>query len=146
MTRMELIPAGDDWLLPVAGQQVTQCTVDYAGVAVLCGNGISFYIEQPFTLVAPDGQSYLLDPDPRGDAADLAPVLRIMRKVVRDGTAFHDGRLALAFEDGSRIEVPSSQKYEAWNISGPGSIGHLRVVSIPGGDLAIWRDTREDAE
>jgi hypothetical protein len=140
MTGMELTPQGDSWLLPVAGQQVTRCCVDNEAVRMLCLNMIEISIGEPFTLVTPDGRRRTLDPS--GDAIDLAPILQIVRQVIREGTAFNDGRLELDFSDGSYIKVPAGEDFEAWTLAGPGGADGLKVVSIPGGDLAIWSDHR----
>jgi Family of unknown function (DUF6188) len=87
-------------------------------------------------------QSHLLDPG--GDALSLAPALRIMRQVLQEGTAFHDGRLELTFHGASRISVPVGNEFEAWGLTGPGGIDGLKIVSLPGGELAIWTDLREE--
>ncbi len=42
------------------------------------------------------------------------------------------------------VKVPVGQDYEPWELVGPGGV---RVVSLPGGDLAVWRaedDARSD--
>jgi hypothetical protein len=49
--------------------------------------------------------------------------------------AFKDGRLHLAFDGGWSIEVPPGTDYEPWTLNGPDG---LLLVSVPGGDLAIW--------
>ena len=46
-----------------------------------------------------------------------------------------DGQLHLAFADGAHIEVAPDEGYEAWNVTGPGG---ARIVSLPGGELAVW--------
>jgi hypothetical protein len=140
MTGMELTPQGDSWRLPVAEQQITRFCVDNEAVRVLCRNMIEISISEPFTLVTNDGRRYTLDPG--GDAMDLAPALQIVRLVIREGAAFNDGRLELDLSDGSRIKVPPSRDFEAWTLTGPGGPDGLKVVSIPGGDLAIWSDRK----
>ncbi len=140
MTTMELTPQDDSWLLPVAGQRITRCCIDGEAVRILCLNMIEISIGEPFTLQTPDDRKHVLDPG--GDAMHLAPVLRILRQVVLDGTAFKDGRLELTFADGSRIKVPAGMDFEAWTLAGPGGPDGLKVVSAPGGDLAIWSDRR----
>lgn len=140
MMSMELIPRGSDWLLPITGQLVTRCWVDPAYVGLLCQNAIQISIGEPFTLAAPHGGSWSLDPG--GDPMGLAPFLRIMRQRVLEGIAFHGGGLALAFDDGTRIEVPAGREFEAWTLAGPGGIDGLKIVSMPGGELAIWPDSR----
>jgi hypothetical protein len=140
MTGMELTPQGDSWLLPVAGEQITRFCVDNEAVRVLCRNMIEISIGEPFTLVTNDGRRYTLDPG--GDAMDLAPLLQIVRLVIREGVAFNDGRLELDLSDGSCIKVPPGRDFEAWTLAGPGGPDGLKVVSIPGGDLVIWSDHR----
>lgn len=139
-TMLKLVPRDDGWVLPVHGQKVTRCCVDWARILILCENGAQIAIGEPFTLVTSDGHQYTLDPDPGTDPASLAPILQVMRQIVRAGTAFSDGRLELSFHDGTRIDVPSGKDFEAWNLSGPGGIDDLKIVSIPGGELAIWSD------
>ncbi|MGH3401065.1 MAG: DUF6188 family protein [Streptosporangiaceae bacterium] len=140
MTAMKLLPQEGSWLLPVAGQLITRCCVDNEAVRLLCLNAVEVSVSQPFSLHIPEGRSYLLNSG--GPAPALAPVLRVMRQEVRKGTAYHDGRLDIEFKDGSRINVPSSKDFEAWEATGPGGVDGLKIVSIPGGDLAIWPDRR----
>ena len=123
----------DGWLLPLSEQQVTRCCLDFAAVRILCENLVEIIIEELFTLTMPDGQVYAVDPSPSGDPTDAAPILRIMRRVIREGTAFDDGTLEVIFEDGARIDVPFGREYEAWHITG-GEEGFL-LVSLPGGGL-----------
>lgn len=122
-------------MLPVVDQQVTRCILDYAEVGLLLANGINVNIGQVFVYVYSDGAEVELDPE--GEGILLAPILRLRRMIVKSGMAFKNGRLQVHFKDDSHIEVPASQQFEAWNITGPGG---LLIVSIPGGNLAIWKD------
>jgi hypothetical protein len=124
----------DGWILPVDGRQVTRCCVDYAAIGLLLDNGLHISIEDIFTYASPDGIEYELDPD--GEAGNLAPILHLRRASADRGLAFNDGHLEVYFNDGSYIHVAASQHFESWGITGPGG---LRVVSMPGGDLAIWK-------
>jgi hypothetical protein len=144
MIGMELVPHGDGWLLPVSGEQVTRCWVDPTAVGLLCRNAIEISIGEPFTLATPEGHTYALDPG--GEATGLAPFLRIMRQIIREGIAVKDGRLTLVFDDGSRIDVPSGQDFEAWTLAGPGGIDGLKIVSAPEGKLVIWSDRRNERD
>ena len=138
--RLVLREAVDSWNLPVASQQVTRCCIDYSAVSLLLSNGVSVYIEGRFVYAGPGGAGSTLDPD--GEASALAPVVRLRRLLVADAKAYKDGSLEMQFEDGSRIFVPADQQYEAWTLSGPGGPDGLKVVSMPGGELAIWTDRR----
>ena len=139
---LDLVPRDEGWLLPVEGQPVTRCCIDRQEVRILCENLVEIAISEPFTLVTVGGHRFVLDPASSADPGSLAPILQIMRQVIRTGTAFHDGRLELSFHDGSRIEVPSGKDFEAWTLAGPGGIDGLKIVFVPGGELAIWPDRR----
>ncbi|MCP2256309.1 hypothetical protein LY13_005100 [Prauserella aidingensis] len=128
----ELTRAGDHWVLPVVGQSVFQLRLDYA-VTLCLGNDVEVRIEEPFVLAAEGGQEWLVVPE--GDAVQLAPVLGLNRSTVAWGAAFDDGRLELSFVDGWRVSVTTSEDYEAWTVAGPHG---LLIVSMPGGDLAVW--------
>ncbi|WP_067867588.1 DUF6188 family protein [Nocardia vermiculata] len=55
--------------------------------------------------------------------------------VIRSSTADESGALTLGLDSGAALRVPSDSDYEAWSVAGPGG---YRVVSLPGGELAIW--------
>jgi hypothetical protein len=122
----------DRWVLPVENCPVASCSFDYA-VTLRLTNDVNVRIEQPFVYRSAEGVEHLIVPG--SDPVGLAPVLSVCRLVVRQGFAFKDGRLELEFEDGSSVNVPSGEDFEPWELFGPGD---LRVISVPGGDLAIW--------
>ena len=138
--RIDITESVEAWNIPVAGQQITRVCADYASVSLLASNGIYMNIEVPFTYLSPNGTESTLDPD--GDALDLADVLRLRRLGATECLAFKDGRLEVKFEDGAQLKVPMDLEFEAWGISGPGGADGLKIVSMPGGELAIWRDRR----
>jgi Family of unknown function (DUF6188) len=47
------------------------------------------------------------------------------------------------FVGGNELRVPSSDDYEAWTLVGPDG---LRLVSMPGGELAIWKPVRDERD
>ncbi len=132
MTAAALVEHQDRWVVSVDGVPVARCCIDYA-VNVHCANGITLRIEQPFVLVDSEGRERLLVPE--GNPAALAPVLGITRLVVEQCVAFKDGHLEMRFADGSLISVPATEDLEPWELSGDDG---LRIVSVPGGDLAVW--------
>jgi Family of unknown function (DUF6188) len=138
MTGMELIEQDSGWLLPLAGQEVTRCCVDYAAVSLLSSAGIEVYIEGRFIYREPSGREHVLAPV--GDSMALAPILRVRFRIFREVIALKDGRLNILFDDGSQLSVPADDHFEPWTIAGPGGVHGLKVVSVPGGDLAIWSD------
>jgi Family of unknown function (DUF6188) len=136
--RIHITESPEAWSISVTGQQITRVCADYSSVGLLVSNGIYIDIEVPFTYLSPNGDANVLDPD--GVAVDLSPILRLRRLGATECVAFKDGRLDLRFEDGSQVHVPIHPEFEAWGISGTGDAAGLRVVSMPGGELAIWLD------
>lgn len=140
MSRLELTPRGDGWELPLAGQQVTRVWLDNESVGLLFRNAAQISIAEPFAVTSPEGRPAVLDP--AGPPVALAPALAVLRQVLREGIAFRDGRLELVFADETRFSVPPGPDFEAWTLAGPGGVDGLKIVSMPGGELAIWDDRR----
>jgi hypothetical protein len=123
------------WLLPLKDEPVIWCCIDYA-VSFGAQNQVAIRIEQPFVYTGSDGVDHLIVPE--ADPVQIAPVLAITRLSAREGFAYDDGHLEITFSDGSKIGVPSAQDYEPWELTGPAG---LKVVSVPGGELSVWRPT-----
>ncbi|BAJ76363.1 pyruvate carboxylase [Microbacterium testaceum StLB037] len=91
-------------------------------------------IETEFALTRPGMNEMFLDPD--GDKKALGEVLALFGRHIT-GAEIVGQELRIAFDDSSLLRVPSHPAYEAWSYSGPGNPRSL-VISMPGGDLAIW--------
>ena len=109
--------------------------------SVLIENSIVMQLsDENFALIASplvlsrNGEVFTFTPDEDPEET-LAPIRQLVGLNVVESTADDSGALRMAFEDGSLIQVPADDAYEAWNVSGPR--GAL-VVSMPGGELAIW--------
>lgn len=129
-TSATLLESDGGWVLPLAGCQVTRCSFDQS-VSLLFDKGFVVTIESTFLLREGDGSVRLVPGDPH----TLAPALTIWQRTADLAFAHEDGRLELRFADGGTIEVPAGERYEAWNLTGPEGV---LVVSVPGGELAIW--------
>lgn len=112
--------------LGFAGEKVTGQESGYT-VALEFGGGYEVRIETPFVLRQPAGD---LDVTP-GETSlpDLAG------RAVTVARADEQGGLRIDFADGSRLLVAADEDYEAWTVAGPNG---LKVVSEPGGELAVW--------
>lgn len=130
----DLVEGGDNWVLPIQGARVIRCHVDNNLTIQVSENEYQFdiRIENEFFLKS-EGKEYKLVPE---EPTTLGPVFVILNKTVNAALAYKDGKLCLNFSGGSILEVVSNVQYEAWEIIG--SEG-LRVVSLPGGGLSIWR-------
>lgn len=133
VSTLALVEADDRWLLPLAGRAVDRLCIDFAVTLIFAG-GLELRIEQPFVIEDAAGGEVLLIPE--GDPDRLAGALALARREVVRAEAFKDGHLEIAFADGAHLGVPADEGFEAWELVGPGG---LRTVSLPGGDLAVWR-------
>ncbi|MGL4832097.1 MAG: DUF6188 family protein [Propionibacteriaceae bacterium] len=106
--------------------------IDYA-VSVLTTDGFEFRIEGPFMFIDAAGCLHMITPE--GNPRTLSPVLAIARTTLARASAFDDGRLELDFADGAGIRVGMDEDFEAWGMTGPGG---MKLVSMPGGKLAVW--------
>lgn len=129
----EVVDRGDHWILPLQGRLVTRCFVDNAF-------GIDFWLKddeytvrigEPFLYIESERQHSISPEEP----TTLCPVLSILHKEVNSIRAYKTGSLCISFSDGSYLSVDASPDYEAWEISGSNG---LEIISMPGGDLAIW--------
>jgi hypothetical protein len=105
---------------------------DWWGDPATATGEVQITIEQDFRLRYL-GRDRKLSPE--GDLEELGAAAVLYRKVVHRVLAYQDGRLEVRFRDGTHIWVPSHSEYEPWQVEGPAG---LLVVSVPGGELAIW--------
>lgn len=111
--------------------------IDYA-FTVSTTDDYSFRIEGPFIFVDTAGCEHALIPE--RDPTALAVALAVARTSLGVARAFDDGRLELHFCDGSAILVARSERFEPWVMTGPDG---LMLVSMPGGELAVWLPSSE---
>ncbi len=137
MSHFELAETPDRWVLALESHEVVQCRVDYAFTLVIDGpsGGLEVRIQQPFELLpgADGGNPVLVNLS--GDPSALAPGLGLWRAELVEALAFKDGRLELRFAERDRLRVPACEEFEPWTLVGPAG---LRLVSMPGGELAVW--------
>ena len=114
---------------PCVGQSLIQLRLGVGDAQLHFTGDFTVTLEGPIEVAAaPDGPvvPYALD-----GVALLLPLLNA--DVTRVGVS-DDGALSLRF-GGTTLRCGADLDFEAWNYTGPGS---TRVVSMPGGGLAIW--------
>lgn len=130
-----LISYDDYWQVPLAGRAVSRFQIDSRlAIEFLESNCeyIMITIEQQFCLELAEIK-YTLNP---GIPSELGPVFSILHNVLRSALAYKDGTLKLEFSNGDKLSIVAHPKYEAWGIAGDRG---LRIVCLPGGDLAVWK-------
>jgi Family of unknown function (DUF6188) len=139
---VDLIEGDDHWRLPIAGMSIDQCCFDFA-VVLRLGVGADMWeirISQPFAVIGPDGSEQLVVPEHH---AHLQAVLGLLRHEVEEAVGYKDGRLELNLVGGASVQVPPDEGYEAWEAAGPEG---MRLIGLPGGDIAVWKSTDHRAE
>ncbi|ORA51976.1 hypothetical protein BST22_13730 [Mycolicibacterium chubuense] len=122
--------------LGLGGKRLRSVLIEHS-VLLQLSEGHFVLIASPFTLVR-EGMLVAFSPEEDPDEA-FGPIRQLIRRAVVEATADESGLLRICFGDGTALQVPSDDAYEAWNVSGPG--GAL-VVCMPGGELAVWnKDT-----
>ncbi|MGH3729437.1 MAG: DUF6188 family protein [Micromonosporaceae bacterium] len=126
----------DRWLLPYREMSVAQVQVSHQLTLVLDGGAsVDLETEAELGRVAqntPGVATARLVPDRQ----DVAPALSLFGAEILSAVAFKSGGLRFVFDSGQQLRVKPDSHFEAWGAIGPGTI---RVVSQPGGGLAVWR-------
>jgi hypothetical protein len=134
MTSEHLVDAGDRWDLGLIGAAVDQCCFDYAVVLHFRSNDSVWEVrlEAPFAMRTAEGTEHLVLPE---EAVHLESVLTILRTSIEGATAFKDGHLKLELSNGTVLDAPPDEGFEAWTLTGPDG---LMLVCLPGGEVAVW--------
>lgn len=142
---VETLAVGPDrWQLPIVGGEVTQVRIDYAFGLMIDTFGdadpmtVMLRINTPFTFHS-STSSITVDPEHTAAAGALAT---LHKAVVVDAIAMRTGDLVVRFADGSAIEVPPHDQYEAWEVHGgpPRCAETFYFMSAPGrGVVPIYR-------
>ncbi|MGW0356281.1 DUF6188 family protein [Nocardia nova] len=123
-----------------AGQAISDVLVGFM-VTVRIGESSEFelQIEGDIELRLGSGPVYRVDSE--NYEKRRKEIESLVGAVVVSARADESGALTLELDSGTSLRVPPDDDYEAWSIAGPGG---YRVVSLPGGELAVWSATRPD--
>lgn len=118
--------------LGLSGKLPQSMELEYTLVLQLSGD---YFIAISSTLsVDVAGRNIVLSPE-EDSGESFQPIRELLGRTVETAEVNHKGALSVTFEEGSHVWVEPDPDCEAWNVSGPN--GAL-VVSMPGGELAIW--------
>jgi hypothetical protein len=126
------------WAVPIVGWEVTRCCVGIGFLLLMHGDdGRGTLKVGTECTISGGGETVTVDPE--DDPAAVGRFTVFLREQVTSATATDRGRLEVRFAKGASLTVEPDPDYEAWGIA-TGSEG-FRLVSMPGGDLAIWQPT-----
>jgi hypothetical protein len=120
----QLIQYDDYWTIPLVGKPVCRFQVDFQLTLQFFepeDEETTVWISGEFKLEM-DGEEHSLSAENR---EKIGPVLSLFRKTVR-----------------ARLTVAPHPNYESWGVTG---VRWLRVVCMPGGNLAVWSADPPDA-
>jgi hypothetical protein len=131
-----MVELNDRWSVSFEEADLYSCGFDFAVSLQVRDQSDSWVlrIEQIIALVSNDGHEQIVEPE--GEIRQLYPILHYLRRAVASISAFKDGSLEVVMSDGDRIRVSADSDFEAWELAGPSGV---RIVSMPGGELAVWR-------
>lgn len=112
---------------------LTQIRLDFQ-ITLLFESGMVISLGTVFSFRADGGRMSIIDPE--GDRAQIVPVLYLQAQTL-SSVKVSDGHLVIEFTNGSMILSAPHPDYEAWEYFAPEQDPE-RVISLPGGELAIW--------
>lgn len=129
-----LIEQPESWFIPLSGYEITLICVGYELQIHSQGSDLSasIAIGDKFNLLTGDE---LYNFNVGTESSTLGPVLGLLHKRIESVSAMKDGHLNVIIDSGISLSVAPDHAYEAWDVSISNGI---RVVCMPGGELAIW--------
>lgn len=144
----QLIEHDGYWSIPLIGQHLSRFKIDMQLTLEFfepLEEETSVWIGGEFK-VALDDKTYLFSTEQRDR---ISPVFGLLGRTVDSALAYKTGQLEITFREGGKLTVSPDQDYESWGVTG---VRWLRIVCIPGGELAVWSadppegKTREQSE
>lgn len=127
----------DYWLIKVDACTVRRCSIDYTFTLELQDTTTELLLQVAGRFVVKhQAQEFHMIPT---SPPQLGPALNLLGKQVNFLKLYKCGDLEAEFEQEWSLSVPADEQYEAWELVENDGI---RVVSMPGGDLAIWQASK----
>lgn len=142
------MPLSEDfvcWELPVSGFEVTE--IDFGGRIAIHAHGkraegeryaptMKLAIGATFTYVESDGTTHQLNAEESWDT--LTSLFKLRHRLVDSASADNESNIEFRFDDGSQLLAGPDQRYESWELVGP---GNLNLIGFPNrGDPRISGD------
>ena len=130
----QLVEHHDHWTIPLVGQHVSRFRVDMQLTLEFfepADEETMVWIAGEFRLDL-DGKERLLSV---GQRDTLGSVFALLNRSVQTALAYKNGTLEITFKEGGKLSVASESNYESWGVTG---VRWLRLVCMPGGELAVW--------
>ncbi|HKV18232.1 MAG TPA: DUF6188 family protein [Mycobacterium sp.] len=124
--------------LGLRGKKVVSQQIEYT-VAMYLSDGYLIRFDGPFALLV-DNQRVSIAPDV-DPPEHFDPVRQLVGDTIRESLVDDSGALSISFDTGARIECVPDEQFESWTLAGPRG---FKVVSMPGGDLAVWDEADPD--
>jgi hypothetical protein len=124
-------PERHDWTL--SGHRITQLCVELAACRIQSWSltdSLEIRLGAPFRLTLADATSRTIDPEL---PEQIAPLLSTVSLELSLLTVTQSGSLRIQISDGSTIEIDSHPRYEAFQISGGGSLEGIAYLAQRGG-------------
>jgi hypothetical protein len=124
-------PERHDWTL--SGHRITQLCVDPTSCRIQSWSftdSLEIRLGAPFRLTLADATSRDIDPK---SPEQLAPLLSTIGLEISHFTVTQSGALRIQISDGSAIGIASHPRYEAFHVSGGGSLEGITYLARPGG-------------
>ena len=133
--------------IPIVGFEIVEVWFSGRTYLIAYGHGELGVKEAPRSQIGLSGKFRLscrgasaVRLDAGGDWADLSPLFSLRHRTVAVAAVSASGDLHLEFDDDSSLDATSDDRYEAWEVAGPGSIN---LVAPPGGgDPRVTWDER----
>ncbi|MFC1436650.1 DUF6188 family protein [Streptacidiphilus sp. N1-10] len=133
MSESSLTEHDDRWIMNLRGLTVVGIGISYQ-LSLCLDTQARVVLGCPFQLTQGVGdgrRDVVLDPGRQ----DVAAAIGLFGARVLSAVASKTGSMRLVFDNGCHLNSRADPSFEAWEVRGPGG---WRIVSMPGGELAVW--------
>ena len=115
------------------GQKLAEVNCDYT-INIGFSGGYGIQVEWEVILHSEGGEA-ALKADIEDAEQNQSRLARFKGQTVTSASLKDRDEFLIEFANGWSLRFPYNLEYESWNLWGP---NNLRIVSMPGGELALW--------